>query len=75
MNVHAFKGADGRYAILREEDHALLPGELGPWSKLGELEIRPEDPDRLGVPTAQTLENLSAYGCHFFQLTMTFEPQ
>lgn len=73
MKVYSFAGKDGRYAILAEHNPASLPSEIGPWRELGEMEILPEDPDRLGVPTAICLENLTTHGCHFFQLKMSFE--
>ena len=73
MKVHSFKGKAGRYAILAQDDRSLLPAEFGPWKEMGESEIRPEDPDRLGVPTAICLENLATHGRHFFQLKMSFE--
>ncbi len=73
MKVFSFKGLDGRYAILARNDKDLLPDEFGPWKEMGESEINPTDPDRLGVPTALCLENLETHGSHFFQLTLSFE--
>ena len=73
MNIHCYAGLDGRCAALANDDRTLLPDEFGPWKKLGEMEIQPGDPDRLGMPTAMTIDNLTTYGCHFFQLRMTIE--
>ena len=73
MIVLCFAGLDGRYAALANDDSSLLPDEFGPWRKLGQMEVQPSDPDRLGMPTAATLENLATHGCHFFQLRATIE--
>jgi hypothetical protein len=73
MKAYCYAGEDGRCAALARDDRALLPDEFGPWRKLGEMEIQPDDPDRLGMPTAICLENLTTHGTHFFQLKMTFE--
>lgn len=32
MDVHCFEGADGFWALTRDERGAVLPMELGPWS-------------------------------------------
>jgi len=73
MLIYCFKASEGRCAALVDDDSGSLPADLGPWKKLGEMEINPGDPDRLGMPTAETLENLETHGRHFFQLSITFE--
>lgn len=73
MKAYGFMGTDGRCALLARDDPKQLPDEFEPWKAVGEMEIKPGDPDRLGLPTDVTLANLQEHGCHFFQLTMTWE--
>lgn len=73
MLIHCFTAPEGRCAALVDDDPTSLPAEFGPWKKLGEMEINPGDPDRLGMPTAETLEILETHGHYFFQLSITFE--
>jgi len=73
MKAYCFKAQEGRCAILAMDDPASLPEEFGPWKRLGEMEIHPSDPDRLGMPTAICLDNLEAHGSHFFQLKMEWD--
>ncbi len=73
MKVDVFKGRDGRYALLTQDDRVTLPEEFGPWKRLDEMEISPGDPDRVGVPTAVALKHLEERGSHFFQLSITIE--
>ncbi len=73
MKIYAYSAPQGRCAALAADDTSLLPDEFGPWERLGEMEINPGDPDRLGMPTDVTLDNLQTHGTHFFKLEMTFE--
>ena len=73
MYLYGFKGSDGRYALLAQDNMESLPAEFGPWQKSHDLELNPGDPDRLGVPTAETLANIETHGCHYCQFKMTFE--
>lgn len=73
MHVFGFKGSGGWYALLAKDDIQALPEEYGPWKKFNEMELSPGDPDTVGVPTAQALDNLETLGGHLFQLNMTFE--
>jgi hypothetical protein len=73
VQAFVFKGLDGRYAILAKDDTTQLPEEFAPWRKLGEMVINPDDPDRLGVPTAVCLKNLESHGSHFIQLSATID--
>jgi hypothetical protein len=68
MLIHCFTTSEGQCAALSKNDPASLPAELDPWVKLGELEISSSDPDRIGMPTAETLEGLETHGRYFFQI-------
>ncbi len=45
MNVWLFDGANGLRALTGEGEGTNLPGELGPWTKVKAIELKPDAPD------------------------------